>query len=242
MWPSRDACYCFPVPGDRTSLPGSPQARLHPEIDTPLAARVLLFFQCPGTGLHFPALPRPGCIQKLTRSSRAILKGDMDTNGALSSKKASTQARKIPEFFNKKKKRGQISDPVIQADGGEVLPNISDITLSASQGTVCSASNFSPRRAVSPVEDIITIPVPLSPEVRVVPNKLCTNRFGPLAEEGDLLMDHAQSLFESVTEDVTSSNTPIITIGLEQPISEAKVALNLQRVDEVRNLGLQLVK
>ncbi|KAJ1116041.1 hypothetical protein NDU88_004260 [Pleurodeles waltl] len=181
-------------------------------------------------------------IGLLFEEAEAILNSEMVINGALPSKKALLQPRRIQEFFNKKKKKGQTSDSVIQTDGGGNPSHTNDTIHFSSQGTVGSATNSSPRQGVSQVEVVASIPFPLSPEIRLVPNILCRNRFGPLAEEGDLLRVHEHPMVEPDIEDAILSSIPITTTYSEQPISEASVSLILQRIDKVRNLVSQLAK
>ncbi|KAJ1082507.1 hypothetical protein NDU88_002672 [Pleurodeles waltl] len=152
----------------------------------------------------------------------------MDINGALPSKKALPQPKSIQEFFNNKKK-AQTTDSIIQIEEVGNMPNTSVTNSPLSQGT-------------SPVEEVESILLPLSPEIRLVPNLPCRNRFGPLAEEGYLTRDHENSKAELDIEDVNSLPIPIPTIFSEPPASEVNLSSILQRIDEVRNLVLQLAK
>ncbi|KAJ1114364.1 hypothetical protein NDU88_002602 [Pleurodeles waltl] len=178
-------------------------------------------------------------IDLLFEEVEAILNSKMVINGTLPPKKALPQPKRIQEVFNKKKK-GQTIDSVKLIDGVGNLPNTNDTILPSQQGTTGSVTNFSLSQGISQVEEVESIPLALSPEIRLVPNLQCRNEFELLAEEGDLIRDHEHLMVEP---DIEVSTSPPITTTLPEPsASEVNLPLILQRVDEVRNLVLQLAK
>ncbi|KAJ1154125.1 hypothetical protein NDU88_006881 [Pleurodeles waltl] len=73
---SRDACCWFPVPGTGLHFPALPEARLHQDIDAPLARRVLLVSSA-GDRTSLPGSPRA----QLHQGTEAPPLRDADAHG-----------------------------------------------------------------------------------------------------------------------------------------------------------------
>ncbi|KAJ1113685.1 hypothetical protein NDU88_001927 [Pleurodeles waltl] len=180
-------------------------------------------------------------IDLLFEEVEAILNSELATHESLPQKKPSPQPKRILEFFNKRKK-GQTVDPGKLINSVEKLPNVNVTIPPIQQGIVAysSTTKFSQTQGISHTEEPEHIPFPLSHEIRLVPNLPCRNRFEPLTGEGDLTEAHDHLTVEPVIE--SAIPPPINATCSELLASEVNMSLILHRVDEVRNLLLQLTK
>ncbi|KAJ1126043.1 hypothetical protein NDU88_004456 [Pleurodeles waltl] len=130
-------------------------------------------------------------IDLLFEEVEAILNSELGTRATLPQRKPSLHPKRIQEFF-KKKKKSQIVIPGEPTDGAGEVPIVNATIPSMQQGMVAysSISNSLHTQGASQAEEIERIPLPLSPEIRIVSNIPCRNRFELLTEEGDLTEIH----------------------------------------------------
>ncbi|KAJ1089390.1 hypothetical protein NDU88_002541 [Pleurodeles waltl] len=173
-------------------------------------------------------------IDLLFEEVEAILNSELGTHGTLLQKKPLLQPKRIQEFFNKKRK-GQTVDSGEPIDGAGKLPIVNATIPSTQQDIVAysSTSNSLHTQGTSHVEEIECIPLPLSPEIRLVPNIPCRNPFELLTEEGDLIETHDLQMADTAIEAAISP--PITVTCSEPPASEVNLPLILHRVDEDRD-------
>ncbi|KAJ1081649.1 hypothetical protein NDU88_001827 [Pleurodeles waltl] len=78
--------------------------------------------------------------------------------------------------------------------------------------------------------------LPLSPEIQVIPNILCSNQYGPLAEKGRFhdCVTHLQSGIR--TDDITVAKLPPNMGRLPPLCGDSDLAPILQKLDEVKSL------
>ncbi|KAJ1126528.1 hypothetical protein NDU88_004935 [Pleurodeles waltl] len=176
-------------------------------------------------------------IDLLFEEVEAIL--NTHSTGSTPAKKDSFRNRKTPEIFIKKRRR-QPPDIILEDVGREELHIPRNTVRSPSLVIPRSAPSSPPHQKGSFFEAAMPPPLPLSPAVRVVPNIVCTNRFNPLSEEGDLPMGMLQSVPGVAIYDNILTNPQSDSKGLESLDNGINMALILQRVDEVRSLVLAL--
>ncbi|KAJ1098317.1 hypothetical protein NDU88_003432 [Pleurodeles waltl] len=182
-----------------------------------------------------------GDIDLLFEEVEAILNSELGTCATLPQSKSSFNSKKIQEFF-KKKKKSQIFISGASNDGTGEMPIVNATIPSIQQGMAAYSSNSNPSciQEASLAEGIERIPPPLSPEIRIVPNVPCRNRFEFLTEEGDLTESHD---LPPTKIDIEAAISPPSSAMFSEP-SSSKVTLPLifHRVEEDRNLVLQLTK
>ncbi|KAJ1149140.1 hypothetical protein NDU88_001957 [Pleurodeles waltl] len=176
-------------------------------------------------------------IDLLFEEVDAILK----SNSHLPAKKSGIPgAGRIPEIFSKKRK-------TLTTHSSLMLSPSKDSSVSKDQTMYLTAATpGSSLDAPHSQTDYFTMgtmvnPPPLSPVIVVIPNVLCTNRFGSLEEEEDLLACATHAPLGDTTEHNTQSiNAPVID-GVLIPHEDVNLALVLQKVDEVKTLVISLM-
>ncbi|KAJ1153661.1 hypothetical protein NDU88_006420 [Pleurodeles waltl] len=181
-------------------------------------------------------------IDQLFEEVEAILNSELGTHGLLPLKKPPLQPKTIQEFFIKNRE----ARPVNTGGSTDCAGKSSAVNATAPsflQGIVSGSniSNHFQTEEILHMEEMERTPLPLSPEIRLVPNIPCKNRFELLSEGSAVIEVHDPPTAARAIE--AASSLPITT-DMCSDVSDnaAKLPLILQRVDEIKNLVLQLTK
>ncbi|KAJ1105475.1 hypothetical protein NDU88_002881 [Pleurodeles waltl] len=165
----------------------------------------------------------------------------LNCNSHLPKKKSETLGvGKIPEIFAKKKKRSTThSSLLISQSEASLAPKGKSTHMTVAIS--CSTPDAPLSHLDSLSTGITANPPPLSPEIVVIPNIQCTNRFGLLAEEGGLSACVAHVQHGVAIENNVPLNNDYASNGVQIPHEYVNLALVLQKVDEVKTLVVSLM-
>ncbi|KAJ1165227.1 hypothetical protein NDU88_005655 [Pleurodeles waltl] len=161
----------------------------------------------------------------------------LKSNSHPSTKKSETLgAGKIPEIFVRKKKIRTTYSPVLTSPSEASLAPRGEI-VHTTVATPCSTADVPFSNSDFPSMGTMAIPPPLSPEIVVIPNIPCTNRFGPLEEEGDLPACVAHVLHGDAIENVSQQNNALFFDGAQNLHENVNLALVLRKGGRTKDFG-----
>ncbi|KAJ1215638.1 hypothetical protein NDU88_003246 [Pleurodeles waltl] len=147
---------------------------------------------------------------------------------------------KIPEIFAKKKKSLVTYSPPLNPSS-EVLPPPRGKSTHKTAAISCSFADALPSHPGLPLTGTMANPPPLSPEIVVIPNIPCTNRFGLLVEEGGSPACVPHDQHGAAIESNAQRDSDPTPDDVQIRWANGNLDLVLQKVDEVKTLAMSLM-